>query len=314
MDLDRVLVAAGNNWRDSLPPAPDLRDAAARAVAQPDDHVPSRRWVSAVAAACLVGACAAVIAYMTGHGGGSSRPRHAPASVQVAGKSVPYAGSLSWTDATIDSRHPRLVRVFVNVDRVHASDVCYAIAERPVVTEQTPHDVTIFVAGYAPKAGWECPGLAHGPSPVNVHLRQPLAGRSLIDATTGASHPVLDTANLPHPRDLPAACRPTLSLSWDQTTGVVTRVTGTDLCHVITVIGTTEQIDKLPQPNGSQQQPTRIAGHPATVWRYDDVRNGETVVQWESRPGRTIRLAVNAEPAQLKLSTNRSIAIARSIR
>jgi hypothetical protein len=314
-EVDDLLRADAEQWRARLAPPPDL-DTAARAAATGGRGQRGSNLTLALPAAASVLLIVAVALLVQHAGHRSPTPHAAPASIRADGHRVPYAGAVPWANPVSDPDNPRVFYVFADNDRIRADNVCDVTADKTVVVEQTSDSVTILIAGYATPlgSGQACAGVGHPPERQAVTLPQPLAGRTIIDASDGKTHIVLDPATVPAPHHIPSTC-PATPLQWDEQTGVATRTYTTSpqlRCLILMQYGPAAALQGLQGPIGTVSDPIQVSGATAEVWRYDDVNNHAVTLQWSPTPGHEIRLTVNSPPAQ-PFTDAQILAIARSI-
>jgi hypothetical protein len=142
----------------------------------------------------------------------NSHPAHPASRPTPASKLL---GSVSWTGVAVSQGHDgRSVSVWVDAQR--GLDWCMD-AGLPVLrasTVEQPGKITIQVRAYQP-IGYRPPTAPPGaqlgcsavrwlPVPLLVRLSAPIGQRSLVDATTGQSHPVRQAADMPSLTGLPA--------------------------------------------------------------------------------------------------------------
>jgi hypothetical protein len=142
----------------------------------------------------------------------NSHPAHPATRPTPASKLL---GSVPWTGVAVSQGHDgRSVSVWV--DAQLAPDWCID-AGLPVLrasTVEQPGKITIQVRAYEP-IGYRPPTAPPGallgctlarslPIPLLVQLSAPIGQRSLVDATTGQSHPVRQAADMPSLTRLPA--------------------------------------------------------------------------------------------------------------
>jgi hypothetical protein len=318
-DTEELLRADANRWRAKQGRPPDLDTAALDAVAGVKRRAATQRSVIVLSAAAIVLlAVGAVFVYA--HPWRSRAASHGVAgSVQVHGKSIPYAGEVPWADPVADPTNPRVVYVFADGDRIHGRGSCSVDppTERPVV-KATNTKVSILVAGYAPKVpGDDCPGIGHAPQRVAVILPSPLDGRPLIDTIDGKAHPVLDPTTVPAVHHIPVACHAD-PVRWDEKTGTAIRAYTDHLkygfrCLIWLQYGKTAAIEKLEGPTGAPANPIHVGSVDADVWKYTDTNNHGTTLQWTLSDGHRIRLTVNSSPRH-PISDAEVLAIAESVR
>lgn len=166
------------------------------------------RWVWPIAAAVLLLTVPLITLLLRSN----SHPAHPATRPTPASKLL---GSVPWTGVAVSQGHDgRSVSVWVDTQRT--PDWCRD-AGLPVLqasTVEKPDKITIQVRAYGPP-GYQpptfppgtllgCPAVRLLPIPLLVQLSAPIGQRSLVDATTGQSHPVGQAADLPSLTGLPA--------------------------------------------------------------------------------------------------------------
>ena len=315
-DIDGVLRDDARRWHTRLPEPPEFAATLAGVVARPPKQRPWKLLLSIAATVVLVVAAVA-LALRLGHT--SSHPsQHQPASIVVDGKTIPYAGVVPWAGPISYASDRSVVYVYADNDNIRAvADVCGVEADRARVVEETSALITIRVLGYSTPLphGISCAGPGHAPVPVAVHLKQPLGGRTLVDASTSNPHQVLDAATVPMPHALPDGfvVHP---LYWYDADGFASRLWKTPdppcPCSIILDYGPRRSIDRnLAAPVGKPGTAS-IGQLTATTWRDD--RPGFRVItfQWMPTPGFTLRLQI-ASGGSHPFSKEQELAIARSV-
>lgn len=315
IDVDKVLQADAARWRTELPKPPELTASIAALSGREARRDWSRRRVLVAAAAAfsvavVVLVVVAVVELSTGSPG-LGQPS-ASARVSVGGRSVPYAGNAPWAAAIDDPASPRRLYVFADNDRL--AGVCPVLADRAFVRE-TAASVVIRVAGYGYHSA-VCDAANHAPVRTTVNLHRPLAGRTLIDSTTGKTHGILNAATVPAAHDIPTDCT-TRSLTWDETTGVATRsavnAPGGPLCVVTINYGRKSVIESHLYPGLNVCDSVAVNGATAQCW-HSVVTAGETyLLRWDEPHGTAVQLWVQTPRGRPHALAN-ALRIARSVR
>jgi hypothetical protein len=244
----------------------------------------------------------------------AGKPSH-QTTIEVNGKSVPYAGAVPWVSPVAEGAASRVLTVFADGDRA-AGNLCGLPVERVSVTESST-SVMVLVSGYGTPlpAGIGCAGTGHTPQPQRIALKVPLGSRVVIDASDNAQHPVLDVRTVPQPTKLPVGFA-ALPLSWDETTGFVERgyLKNADGRESISLGYGDFGPDGSNAPSGQVVGQTTIAGSISPIWRQaDGLTNDITTFKWTPAGKKTIQLSV-AGTAKEHLSVSQAIEIARSVR
>jgi hypothetical protein len=262
-DLDERLTRAGEQFRSAAERAPSL-DAMLDGATRP------RHWTRVIlpVAASVVAvagvAIAVPLARSSGHG-------HRAAPTAAARPSGPpgshYLGDETWSEPVLDATHPNIV--YVNAEQTGAQGSWgSACTTTPVarIISQTPDAVTIAVGKYAkplppPPPGSEnaCSDMDLGPKQLTIVLGQPLGRRVMIDATDGATRPVLDPASVLKPGYLPAGYTQR-GISWGDKGSAVRSYQGPGSSLSVTVGPAS-----LNRSMGHIIKRTTVRGHPATV-------------------------------------------------
>lgn len=284
-----------------------------------------RRRSLQVAAVLVAVAAVAAGAVWLSHGGHGGQKQGQVTSILVHGKRVPYAGRVPWSDAISDPHNPRRVVVFADGINMRGKPTCVLPIERPSV-HVTGHAVEILIAGYADPMPPDtaCAPVAPNPQRVVVRLPSPLGQRSLIDATTGMRHPVLDPAPVPNlgiPVPTGYAAQP---ISWDERTGIVTRDWTSKACATQCLI----QLRYAPPTSHAQfdlfsglsvSGGVAIHHSRATIYSYREKQGmvllSETALLWTRPDHSRILISVGGVEGGPTLAPTRAqaIALARSI-
>lgn len=317
-DIDEVLRADARRWQTQVPDPPDFTATLDTAVAGGAAGRRSWRLLLSVAATIVLVVAAVALTLRLGHASSHGKQQHGPASIVVNGKTIPYAGVVPWAGPISYASDRSVVYVYADNDNIHAvADVCGVQADRARVVEETSALITIRVLGYSTPLphGISCAGPGQAPVPVAVHLKQPLGGRTLVDASTGNPHQVLDAATVPMPHAVPDGfvVHP---LYWYDADGFASRLWKTSdppcPCSIILYYGPRRSIDRnLDAPVGKPGTAS-IGRLTATTWRGD--RPGFRVItfQWTPRPGFILRLQIGSG-APHPFSKEQELAIARSV-
>lgn len=274
------------------------------------------RWPVAAAVLACIGLVIGIAMLITRLRGGGSDRHGAPAAVVVGGRHVPYAGVVPWANPIASSDDPRVIYVYAHNDRIRAA-VCSVTADRAKVQYQSSSTVSVLVGGYATPtpAGDACADVGHEPVPVAARLVQPWTGQTVIDASDGSSHIVLDPRTVPSVHQVPSVCD-AAPLRWDEHTGIVTHTYFRDHpnfeCLIVMKYGPSTAMQSLEPPIGTISGSMRISGASAQVWRFNNVNNHEVTLQWSPNPSHVLRLTVNADPAH-PFTDAEVLAIGRSI-
>ena len=132
-------------------------------------------------------------------------------------------GPLAWSDAIASSADSRTLTVSADVDQAWASAGCADFSEK-VMTRETATSVRVGVTGYAAALplGTSCSADRVAATSVTVHLKAPLGKRSLVDTSTGDTHPFLNLAETPALHAAPAHFSEQTGY-WTEDTGVAYR-------------------------------------------------------------------------------------------
>ena len=121
-----------------------------------------------------------------------------PTAQNATGAVIPYRGPVSWEQATVPSRTSRNLAVLAFGEEHQGGDTCGPALLRLLVKE-SGSTVRVLVAGYKVPTdpNVQCGPLSGIPSPHLVRLARPLGTRTVVDAATGDTVPVLDGSTVP---------------------------------------------------------------------------------------------------------------------
>ncbi|MFD1721871.1 hypothetical protein [Amnibacterium endophyticum] len=266
------------------------------------------RVVAAAAIVLLASTgCSAVPAAVAG-----SAPDDLPESVQVEGKTVPYAEPQRWTVASIPARSSRTLQVFATGSTDEGGSACGPAVLRFHV-EETAETVRVLVAGYQqPRPqNLACAAIGYVPSPHPVRLESPLGDRRLVDAHTGKAATLLvgtDYPDIPVPPGAPA--RAVLQPGWGD--GPVQRRWTYPDGRALTLQVQQPRPSSDVGPYGRTVRQRQIHGSPATVYATGGKEYGTTQVVWTPNREQTITVQLSNSPKR-QWTLDEATAIARSV-
>jgi hypothetical protein len=242
--------------------------------------------------------------------------------IEVKGAGVPYAGSVPWSGAIVDASDARVLFIEANGDLIKTTkNVCGLPVERTRVAA-SPGQVVIQVDGYAKPITDPCAGVGHALQRLAVRLPSPLAGRTLIDATTRRHHRVLDPTTVPSVLGVPTnyAASP---LTWNDRNSIATRYFTVDVnpSQIASQIGLDYALPASPAHlaplAADTSRAVTIDGRPGVFYGFsEDV--GRThfnrwTILWTRADRSQLRLTVSG-PSAVILSQQRALQLADSIR
>ncbi len=221
-------------------------------------------------------------------------------SFSVDGRQLRFAGPVPWANAVLCSPAGRSVTVDALVSSMTNKPFCGVPEIRAVTTTSGEHLAVQLNAYATPSTSHACPTVGYPDPHVLVHLGHTLTEPSLVDATTGGAHRVLDPSTIPAIHAAIAHCNAT-ELTWDEDTDIATRLyTGEPDspadCRVSLQSGPRSAIDNLPTPRGRVDSQERVGAAVADGWLYADLHNHMWTFQWSPTPSLSIRLTVNTAP------------------
>jgi hypothetical protein len=278
-DLDERLARAGEQFRGAVeqPPSLDaMLDGATRPRHRARVILPVAASVLAVAGVAIAGP----LARSASHGHRSS-----PASAAVGPGGAHYVGDERWSAPVLDESHSNVVYVNAEVQPGAQGSWGTSCGVQPVarVVAQTQRAVTIAVGKYAkppklpPGSQLSCAAIKLPPERLTIVLSQPLGSRSLIDATDGASRPVLDPATVLEPSEVPAGYQGGQP-SWGGVDGGASTAIrtyqgpGSELTVTVGPASITKPLRHVVEH-------TTVRGHPATV-SYDSGFAQDVLIAW----------------------------------
>ena len=191
-DLDELLQRDARRWQAEFQP-PELAAMVAMATR------PARaRWAWPILAAVLLLAIPLLtVVLRQTHSAGGHRPGSSASGLKLFG-SLPWVKAVSQPDG-------RSVSVFVDINHPPGGGCFLAFPVLQASTVETSGQVTIRVQAYQPTdyptlppdVPVGCAAVELFPEPLLVSLGGPLAGRSLVDASTGKAYQDVQAADLP---------------------------------------------------------------------------------------------------------------------
>ncbi|MEP6853530.1 MAG: hypothetical protein ABJA87_12870 [bacterium] len=304
---------------DPPPLAPMIRVASG--------HGPARAsWGPIALAAVVVVVVATIPVLLRIAGPSSDRPSAAPAAipatVTVNGVVETLVGTEGWTAPVADETAPDVVWVYAEIQ---GGPSCLWTPV-PYVVAATATAVTIKIATYVRPATSTtyqpavCVDVKRPSQRLKVTLGAPLAGRKLVDAFDGSSHPVLDPATVPAPTTVPAGyvARP---VAWSSLNGFATGFGKEANAGIRTYAGAagTVSISAGPAASLGGNLPevlrrTTVHGHPA-VASADRGFEQDILVVWTEAPDRAfaVHQMSNDDPKHPALTLDEVIAFANSL-
>lgn len=262
------------------------------------------RWGSAFALAAVVLAltsCAARPPVPSGS---------LPPSVEVQGRSVPYAGLQAWSVASTTSRTSTRLHVFAT-----GSDDGGSACGPPVVrvhAVETASSVRLSVADYEDPAtaGMACPAIGYVPSPQAIDLQRPVGDRTVVDASSGKRGTLLVASDYPTV-EAPAPLAP-VPLRRDDGSAAITEVWSDGTGTPLSLVTSTPSAVRDEAPYGRIVRQFDIGGTPAVLYSTGSGTDQQQQVQWTPNRRQTITLRLSNDEHR-RWTADQAVALARSV-
>jgi hypothetical protein len=228
----------------------------------------------------------------------------AAGTTAIDGVAAVDRGVVAWEDGVVLD-DPQVLRVMAT--GLDGPPTPCQVATVVKAVRQTDTEVVVEARQYemADKPeDYACPAIAQGPQPHELRLDEPLAGRTVVDAESGASREVIAFDDFPTVQQVPAGYvwRPP---TWDDERRVVTRSWGSMEGTLTLETGPGNQLSPLP----AVLKQGRIQGEPFTVTRVIML----SCARW-GPPNRTLNLCSRDDMAgDPPLNPDQLLAVAETV-